>query len=315
MRENKITTFYNPKQVCVDVARNVSKSPMKPLLLLEYLEEHNLLQFFEMQSQFNPFEKEEFYRAHTKTYVDLFFEGVKPECTLNGLQWSKQFAESVMYTNSSLYHAIKQSIEKPEVITFSPTSGFHHATPIGGRGFCTFSGQVIASLKIYEEKQLSGAYIDLDGHFGNSIEDSRVAYPLLDKAIPIGFNINPKESGIAYMKDLKGNLELLYSAIIEKKIHYVVFAHGADSHEWDDLGTGDLTTEQWIECASLVFNMIKKAEQVLRKPVPLCLTLFGGYRRKDFRSVLSLHTASLCECLSILCHNQVHYLPEVKPRR
>ena len=94
-----------------------------------------------------------------------------------------------------------------KALTFSPTSGFHHARPEGGSGFCTFSGQVIASLKIYEEKKLVGAYLDLDGHYGNSIEDSRKLFPLLllqekneaDSAIKINLNIElPSSIAVRY---------------------------------------------------------------------------------------------------------------------
>ena len=109
-------------------------------------------------------------------------------------------------------------------------------------------------------------------------------------------------------------LDLLYTALLENKIHYVVFAHGADSHEWDDLGSGDLDTSQWIECATLVFEMIEKADTVLGKPVPLGLTLFGGYGERDYESVLSLHTACVCECLKSLCGNEINYTAEVHER-
>ena len=53
----------------------------------------------------------------------------------------------------------------------APTSGFHHAMPDRGKGFCTFSGQVIAALKIYNKYKLSGAFIDLDGQKVDEIKD------------------------------------------------------------------------------------------------------------------------------------------------
>ena len=79
------------------------------------------------------------------------------------------------YTNASLYHAIEHAVAHPEQVALSSTSGFHHARPTGGGGFCTFSGQVIAAVKIYREHRLVGAHVDLDGHFGNSIEDSQTS--------------------------------------------------------------------------------------------------------------------------------------------
>ena len=106
------------------------------------------------------------------------------------------------YTNASLYHAIEHAVAHPEQVTFSPTSGFHHARPAAGSAFCTFSGQVIAAIKIFREHRLVGAYLDLDGHFGNSIEDSRTFVADLNQAIPPGCNINPDGDHADYLDSL-----------------------------------------------------------------------------------------------------------------
>jgi hypothetical protein len=45
--------------------------------------------------------------------------------------------------------------------------------------------------------------------------------------------------------------------------------------------------------------------------IPLILSLFGGYRRDDYNSVLSLHTADLVMCLNILCGRKINYKTEV----
>lgn len=239
-----IKTFYNSKQVLEkDNLKNFSKSPLKPKLLLEFLKKNNLLDFFEIVDDFVPFEREDFYIAHYKSYVDSMFEGEKPFCESNGLKWSKQFLESLTYTNASLYYAIRESILEPKQITFSNTSGFHHATPEKGRAFCSFSGQVIASIEV----------------------------------------------------------------------HYIVFAHGADSHIDDDLG-GQLTTEQWIQCSKIVYKWIRQLEIKLKKTIPLTLTLFGGYRRDHFESVLSLHTTDLVVCLNSLCGTNLIYKSNVQSR-
>ena len=51
------------------------------------------------------------------------------------------------------------------------------------------------------------------------------------------------------------------------------------------------------------------------KQIPLILILFGGYRKDDFNSVLSLHTADLVTCLNILCGGNINYIPEVTERK
>src|SRR6266403_415695 len=258
MRKKTISTFYDERMVLMDEnVPNISKSPLKPKKIIEYIHKNGLLEYFDIK-EFEPFEKEVFYTAHFEKYVDNFFNGIEPQASSNGLKWNAQFADSVRYTNASIYNAIFNSIKDPDEVSFSNTAGFHHATPDEGMGFCTFSGQVIASLKIYRELGLSGAYLDLDGHFGNSLEDSRYFAPDLNEAVPTECNINPQYHSKYYIIDL---------------------------------------------------------QERLKKPFPLALSLFGGYRKDDYNSVLSLHLADLVECLNILCDNDIKYKPSViEPR-
>jgi acetoin utilization deacetylase AcuC-like enzyme len=145
-RDPVIHVFYRPEQVlAIDSAENFSKSPQKPRLLLEYLARHGLDRHFVRHDDWPPFQRQEFLLAHTPEYVDAFFAGRRPLCESNELAWSAQFADSVRYTNASLYWAIDHALAHPDRVTFSPTSGFHHARPAAGSGFCTFSGQVIAA--------------------------------------------------------------------------------------------------------------------------------------------------------------------------
>lgn len=314
MRSPKIKTFYSSKQVLKKGgSSNYSKSPKKPKLLLEYFDNKGLLENFEIISEFSPFENYDFEIAHDPNYVDEFFKGVG-RCSSNGLAWSKNFAESVKYTNSSLYNAIRNSIVNPNEVSFSPTSGFHHARPRGGFGFCTFSGQVIASIKLYKEFGVSGAYLDLDGHYGNSIEDSREFCPDLEKAVPRDFNINPTGRNEDYLSNLALWLERLKSAILEDKIHYVVWCHGADSHEHDQLGY-QCSTEYWVACATLFWRWVREMDELLDRPLPVACALFGGYRDDDYNSVLSLHTADFVECFKELLSIDVKYNIEVRPRQ
>lgn len=307
-RSKIIKNFYNPKQVLqVDSDKNVSKSPLKAKLLLEYLERNNLNQHFETVGDFAPFTREDFLIAHHESYVTAMFEGVKPLCESNQLKWSEQFLGTLTYTNASLYAAMKHSIQHPGQVTLSMSSGFHHATPDRGNAFCSFSGQVIVSMKLYQEYGVSGAYLDLDAHYGNSINDSYHEINDLDKIIPFGCNINPIESGKRYITDLKNRLKHLTPKLLNNQIQYIVFAHGADSTVDDDF-EGQLTTEQWLECSHIVYNWIRITEAKLGRCIPLTLTLFGGYRKDDYNSVLSLHTADLVTCLKVLCGVEINKL-------
>ncbi len=63
-----------------------------------------------------------------------------------------------------------------------------------------------------------------------------------------------------------------------------------------------------------VYTFVRDLEISIDRQIPLIISLFGGYRRDDFNSVLSLHTADLVTCLNILCGHQIHYTTEVKQR-
>ena len=313
MKKNKkIKIYYTSKQVCKkDIEKkSFSKSPLKPLLLMRYLKDNGFGQILDVESDFKPFTKDDFYLAHTEEYVNDFYNG-EGLCESNSIPWSKKLVKSVGYTNSSLYNAIKYACENPDTMTFSPTSGFHHAMPESGCGFCTFSGQVITSLKLYEEKGLVGAYLDLDGHFGNSIPDSVMMFPEVNKAIAM--NINPKYSHKSYIQNFKLSLKKLEEAIKNGEVDYVVWCHGADSHEWDDLGY-QCSTREWLLCSELFYGMIAALEQELGKFIPVTATLFGGYRSDDYESVLSLHTSDLKIAASVLLGVDIEYKTSVLPK-
>lgn len=151
-KKDKIRVYYN-ERMCQNQLGDTSEtpSPLKPKLLMAYLKKEGVDHYFEIDNDFPPFSNEEFYLAHTKDYVEGFFKGIPPHSTgddLLGIEWSESFAESVRYTNASLYYSILGSIHDPSQIYLSPTSGFHHAIPTQAALFCTFSGQVISAIKI-----------------------------------------------------------------------------------------------------------------------------------------------------------------------
>ena len=296
--EPVVDVFYRPEVAAPDSRGNFSKSPTKPRRYVEWLLRSPLASATRLREDFAPLGRDDFLIAHEAAYVDGFFAGHAPHAESNGLCWSPAFAQSVRYTNGSLVAALRAACDRPARIAVSPTSGFHHATPRGGSAFCTFSGQVIASVLLHRERGLCGAWIDLDGHFGNSIGDSRGFVPDLDQAIAV--NLDPSGDHATYLAELEGGLARIGELVLARRVHYVAFAHGADSHEEDDLG-GQCSTEEWLESSRLVYSAIDRWSQTLGAPVPLALALFGGYRGDDPHFVLRLHGADLAIGLDTLC--------------
>ncbi|HPZ35613.1 MAG TPA: hypothetical protein PKU81_01185 [Bacteroidales bacterium] len=305
-RESKILTFYTEKQVCFDsiAEQSYSKSPLKPYLLMKRIEASEYKEMLKVVSDFEPFVFEDFLIAHTERYVKNVFEG-KGNCTSNSIPWSKNLVESLTYTNSALYNAIRYAYLNPQQVTFAPVSGMHHAHPDSGSGFCTFSGQVIASVKMYNEFKARGVYFDLDRHFGNSIEDAREFNPIINLAVPKGYNVNLYGSdaeGHEYVKFFNDELSRIGFDVMQGKVDYVVFCHGADSHRDDDLG-GYCNTDNWVHCATIFAEWVNEVSMQLGRPIPVTLALFGGYKRDNYNAVLDLHTKSIIQISNIICGN------------
>lgn len=313
---NKLQIYHKDEMVCTKhMDKSTSKSPTKPILVLNELKKilpntlYNIVNF-------NPFNKNDFEIAHTKEYVDLVYNFNKPGSFLpSSIPWSIELVKSLELTNASLYNAIKNSIINPDNLHFSNTSGFHHARPKAGSGFCTFAGQVISSVKIYRELGKVGCYLDLDGHYGNSIEDCRDYVSDLDKAVPKGFNFNPTGYNQVYAKMLEqflyGKLE---HAILNGKVDYVVWCHGADSHEDDDLG-GQVNTKYWKECSVIFWDWVKYMDEQLGRPLPVSFALFGGYRKDSYESVISLHISDIVTGINTMTDANIEYELNYKPTK
>lgn len=315
LRHDTIATYYDPRLAYEPGPQDESRSPAKPRAWMEHLGRHGLRDQALEMCQVTPLERRDFELAHEPEYVQGYFEAGARTDVL-GLTWTPALAESVRWTNGSLYQAVRRAVVEPERICLSPTSGFHHATPSRGALFCSFSGQVITSIKLWRELGVRGAWLDLDGHHGNSISDTRGFAPDLAHAIPKGWNVNIRETHEAYLDELRGWLHLLREEILAGRIDYVVWCHGADSHEDDDLGR-QLTTEEWIACSEIFYGWVARLDAERGRPLPVAMSLFGGYRADDYESVLSLHTADLAVCLRQLCGRDVDpapFLGRVRPR-
>lgn len=281
---------------------------------MEFLRNTPIWPHTELRDTFAPVTREGLLLAHQENYVDAFLQGDSYLAGSNGMKWSADFRDSVLFTNGSLLAAITNAVDNPSQISMAPASGFHHATPEEGSGYCTFSGQVIAALKLYRERGLVGAWVDLDQHDGNSIEDSRHFASDLDSAIPRDCNANPGGSHGVYLSNLATKLRIIEHKVISGDIHYVCFAHGADSHEWDDLG-GRCSTQEWLQASEMVYEMLGRCVVALGRPVPVALALFGGYRDDHPQSVLGLHAMDMARCLGILCGVELDYAAEVLPKQ
>ena len=292
MTTSKIHLFYDERMTntATNIDFSTSKSPWKPALVVKKLLKGQYRESIQIEP-LSPLEKEDFYLAHTREYVHNFLNGVKPSAISNHLPWSPELVESVKYCHGAFYHGLEFALHHPEAFCVVPVSGFHHAQPENGSGFCTFSGQVISSVKLYQKYGARGAYFDLDGHYGNSIGDTQEFQSLTNTAIVMNANIRGQHQ--TYLDDLKKWLERFERNLKNNIVQYAVWCHGADSHEHDDLvGSDRVNTKEWLQCSKLFYNAVA-AWRGQGYKVPVVTTLFGGYREDDFNFVIGLHAKDI----------------------
>ncbi len=308
----RLTVIYDQCMVA-PVRRGYSRSPQKPALWLERVRRSPLGRYVDIRSDFEPIGRSDLALCHNAEYVAAFMTG-RPRSLADssGNGWSPAYRDSVLAKVGALAAATRHAVATPGRIVVSPTSGDHHARPSSGAGFCPVAGQVIAALQLYRREGLATAWVDTDEHHGNAIPDAAAANPEVRRAIPL--DINPTGVGADYLASLERGLARIEDAVVAGDVGLVCVGHGADSHEWDDLG-GSVTTEEWLEAARRTYAMVGRAAARLGRPVPLVTSFFGGYREDDYTAVLDLHIADVAMALNVLGGTHVEFAPHVPPPR
>lgn len=307
VRKNKLKIFYHDGLSPLNYNDLYTNSPNKPREFVNFTKQHGIYdKIFETTDStlYKNLTDKDFLEAHTRNYYYGFKNNHISHRNLHSMNWSEDFVKTVIYTNNNLYNAIREAIIHPEYTVLSPTSGFHHAQPSYGDRFCTFSGQVIASIKIYKELGLSGCYFDLDGHFGDSIESARSFNDKVSKAIPENFNINPSGKNSQYYHNFRSHLQRVRNAIINGDIHYIVWCHGVDSWKGSDLTGGQCSMKSWLQIAKEFYDFIQELDSVLPEPVPVICCFFGGYHKQHPELIYAMHAMDLINHVFVMAESK-----------
>lgn len=309
MHDPRLTVTYRP-EIVAPVRAGFSRSPLKPALWMQHVSSTSLAARLDVRGDFGPVGEADLLLAHHPSYVDAFLSG-RPRVLArsSGNGWSRPYRDSVLMKVGALVRACELAVSAPERGIVCPTSGDHHARPAGGGGFCPIAGQVISALRLHRTTGARTAWVDLDEHFGNSIPDCAAVHGAVRDAIPI--DVNPQGTGSRYLDDLGAQLERVEAALVGGRVELVCVGHGADSHEWDELG-GSVNTAEWVQAGRATYEMVRRASRRLGRPVPVVTTFFGGYREDDYASVLELHTADVAAALDALAGVGLDYAPAVR---
>jgi len=228
-------------------------------------------------------------RVHDPAFVEDVLRLRRP----NGFgSFSESVARSLLYTCGACYASALAALD--DGVSCSLTSGFHHAGPATGRGFCTFNGLMVTAARLLTERRAARlAIIDCDYHYGDGTQAIIDAGGLADRVLHVSFgqSFRKPEQARAYLEALAG----LRGRLRDFAPDLILYQAGADAHVNDPLG-GLLTTEQMRERDRLLFTIARELS------IPVTWNLAGGYQVESDGSiprVLELHLNTFEEALRV----------------
>ncbi len=229
------------------------------------------------------------YRVHDRGFVDDVLSLKQP----NGFgSYSESVARSLLYTCGACYNSAVAALS--DGISASLTSGFHHAGPSAGRGFCTFNGLMVAALRLLDEGLVERvAIIDCDYHYGDGTQAVIDAQNLSDRVfhLSLGQRLRWPKHAELYLDAMSA----LRDQLRDFDPGVILYQAGADVHIDDPLG-GLLTTEQMRVRDATLFMIARDLG------IPVTWNLAGGYQIESDGSiprVVELHMNTFEEALRV----------------
>lgn len=251
-----------------------SPSAGKPAKVLESWKKLGIP--FEVCS-FDPLTVDEIALAHDRRYVDQVLT-LEEE---NGFgNKSPMVAAALPWVCGSMVAAALHSYKTGE-LSFSPTSGAHHACYDHCGVYCTFNFLVIAAIKAHLAGAAKVGILDLDCHYGDGTDDI-IRRLGLDFITHYSFGAENIEKGVKAQAWIRQMPKIMRSF---RDVDLLIYNAGVDSHLDDPLG-GILSTQQLEQRDMLVFRHAR------HWGLNVCVSLAGGYqadRDGNISQVLTLH--------------------------
>ena len=239
---SSIPFFYRDEQV--HDACSFSKSPLKPGLIARKLA---LDPLFRVRSDFPAATADVLKITHDPAHVDALIAGNTPDGF--GNRTSKDNV-AIRYTVGNLLAAAAYKVP----VSFSLTSGFHHAGGNFCGGFCTYEALTLAAEIEWRERMGRTLIIDEDAHFGNGCEAQI-------EVLSMGKYCTYMQSAYTHTRnavDLPLFAQRLEKMLDRIKPTLILYQAGADNWAGDPLG-GALSIEQLYERDLIVLKAAREA--------------------------------------------------------
>lgn len=227
----------------------------------------------------------------SKVHDPTFVEEVLQLKRRNGFgSISASVSRSLVYTCGACYGSARIALK--DGISASLTSGFHHAGPQAGRGFCTFNGLMATAVQLLDEGRVDKiAIVDCDYHYGDGTQKIIDSQTLGSRVLHHSFGLHYRRpaQAEAYLDAVQG----LRASFEKLRPDIVIYQAGADVHVDDPLG-GLLTTEQMRARDRAMFSIARDLS------IPITWNLAGGYQMEidgSIPRVIQLHLITFEEAL------------------
>jgi len=231
-------------------------------------------------------ERQDYYRAHSRTYVDDVLD-----CRVqNGFgNISEDVAASLPYTSGAMLAAAREALASG-LVAVAPVAGFHHAGHAQGGGFCTFNGLMVTALALLASREARRVGIlDYDYHYGDGTDEIMRVLAVQDV---VHVTAGSKYQGChrqykadEFLKNIPADVARMQGCNV------LLYQAGADPHINDPLG-GWLTSEQLKQRDRRVFELCRKYG------LPIAWNLAGGYQ-KPLRNVLDIHDETMRQAIAV----------------
>lgn len=193
---------------------------------------------------------------------------------------SPEVAAALPWVCGSMVAAALHAYKTGE-LSFSPTSGAHHACYSTAMCFCTFNFLAIAAIKIHQAGAARIGILDLDCHHGNGTINI-IEQLGIDYIQHYSFGKEFPQKGAQAEEWAMRLPDIVYDF---EGVDLLIFNAGVDPHVKDPLG-GILTTRQMTLRDRMVFRVAKELG------LKVCVSLAGGYQVDDdggISKLLELH--------------------------
>lgn len=308
--------IYSDKLAAFDYGETHPFKPYRAKLMFELLNRYGLIH--EPDQEIVPpqaLSEEALLSFHTKEYLNILKRCDAEEFDLDILEAGigtednpviPHMLEYAVTASGGTYQCAMKLLHEKVRLAFNPHGGFHHAGPGHAEGFCYINDIAIALLALVTAGK-KVAYIDLDVHHGNGVQDAfyndnrvltislhesgATLYPWGGHENEIGngkgrgFNVNIPFCQGTDDDTYISTYEKIVPPLLKSFRPEILFVEiGGDAHRDDPLAHLQLTTKSYIT----ILNSLRDMKR------PMLATGGGGYSAHKTAVIWALSWATLC---------------------